>query len=35
MPLQGLSPGMQNAKKADLGPKTLGIGRHFEKRGTG
>jgi hypothetical protein len=35
MPLQSLSPGMQNAEKADLGPETFGIGCHFEKRGTG
>jgi hypothetical protein len=35
VPLQGLSPGMQNAEKADVRSKTFGISGHFEKRGTG
>ena len=37
MPLQGLSPGMQDAKESDLGAKTtLWIGSHFQQgRGAG
>ena len=37
MPLQGLSPGMEDAKKSDLGAKTtLWIGSHLEQgRGAG
>ncbi len=34
MPLQGLSPGMQNTEKADFGAETFGIGGHFQKRGS-
>jgi hypothetical protein len=29
MPLQGLSPGMENAQEADLGSEVLGIGCYF------
>ena len=32
MPLQGLSPGVQDAQEADLGSEMLGIGRDFEQR---
>src|SRR5262249_36744145 len=32
MPLQGLSPGMENAQEADLGSEVLGIGCDFEQR---
>ena len=37
MPLQGLSPGMQDAEESDLGAKTtLWIGSHFQQgRGAG
>jgi hypothetical protein len=30
MPLQGLSPGVQDAQEADPGSEMLGIGRDFE-----
>src|SRR5215469_3192308 len=32
MPLQGLSPGVQDAQEADLGSEMLGVGRDFEQR---
>jgi hypothetical protein len=32
MPLQGLSPGVQNAQEADLGSEMPGIGRYLEQR---
>jgi hypothetical protein len=35
VPVQGLSPGVQNAKNADFGAETLGVGSYFHKRGTG
>jgi hypothetical protein len=35
MPVQGLSPGVQDAEEADLGPETLGVGGYFQERGTG
>jgi hypothetical protein len=34
MPVQGLSPGMQDAEETDLSAKTLGVGGYFQKRGT-
>jgi hypothetical protein len=35
MPVQGLSPHMQDAEEADLGAETLGIGGYFQERGAG
>jgi len=35
VPLQGLSPCMQNTEKADVHPKAPGISGHFEEGGTG
>lgn len=32
MPLQRLSPGVQNPQEADLGSEMLGIGRYLEQR---
>jgi len=32
MPLQSLSPGVQNAQKADLGSKMVGIGGYLKQR---
>ncbi len=32
MPVQGLSPGMQNTEKANFGAETFGIGGYFQKR---
>ena len=31
--LQGLSPGVQDAEKSELGPEMLGVGRHFQQGG--
>jgi hypothetical protein len=33
MRLKGLSPGVQDREKADVGAETLGIGSHFEQSG--